>query len=283
MTAIFAIVKRLLASNKISFLITALVVLCATSSGDVALSNGNYTWLLAALTPFFFVFYDCGGITMKKIILLSVCLLLGSFVLAGCSDSNESFEEKSYMPDTQINGIILDVRDRKIEVSLSEDEQVHIQYSENSKEHYDISVSDENVLTMASASNKEWTDYVGRKPSAKDRKILLQIPDALLDTLTLSTTNEDISLPVLTVAGSISISSNGGNISFENLEVGNALYLTAKNGDISGTVIGSYDDFAIQTEIKKGDSNLPNNKEGGEKMLNVSSNNGNVKIEFVNK
>ena len=58
MKAVFAIVKRLLASNKISFIITALVILCATSSGDVALSNGNYTWLLAALTPFFFVFYD---------------------------------------------------------------------------------------------------------------------------------------------------------------------------------------------------------------------------------
>lgn len=58
MTAAFAIVKRLLASNKISFIITALVVLCATSSGDVVLSNGNYTWLLAVLTPFFFVFYD---------------------------------------------------------------------------------------------------------------------------------------------------------------------------------------------------------------------------------
>ena len=58
MTAIFSIVKRLLASNKISFILTALVVLCATSSGDVVLSNGNYTWLLAVLTPFFFVFYD---------------------------------------------------------------------------------------------------------------------------------------------------------------------------------------------------------------------------------
>ena len=58
MIAIFAIVKRLLASNKISFIIMALVVLCATSSGEVVLSNGNYTWLLAALTPFFFVFYD---------------------------------------------------------------------------------------------------------------------------------------------------------------------------------------------------------------------------------
>lgn len=58
MKAIFAIVKRLLASNRISFILTALVVLCATSSGDVVLSNGNYTWLLAVLTPFFFVFYD---------------------------------------------------------------------------------------------------------------------------------------------------------------------------------------------------------------------------------
>ncbi|NFS29980.1 hypothetical protein FDF12_09160 [Clostridium botulinum] len=60
MTAIIAIVKRMLASNKISFIITAAVVFCATTSGDsaIALSNGNYTWLLAIMTPFFFVYYD---------------------------------------------------------------------------------------------------------------------------------------------------------------------------------------------------------------------------------
>ena len=58
MTATFAVVKRLLASNQLSYILTAIVVLCATSSGDVVLSNGNYTWLLAVLSPFFFVFYD---------------------------------------------------------------------------------------------------------------------------------------------------------------------------------------------------------------------------------
>ncbi len=58
MRAILAVIKRLLASNKISFIITAFVVLCATSSGDIVLSNGNYTWLLAVFTPFFFVYYD---------------------------------------------------------------------------------------------------------------------------------------------------------------------------------------------------------------------------------
>lgn len=219
---------------------------------------------------------------MKKIISLVLCLILSNFVLAGCSNSSEPFEEKNYTPNTQVNEINLDVRDREIEVSLSADDQFHIQYSESSKEYYNISVSDENVLTMSSASDKEWTDYIGGKPSVENRKISLQIPDTLLENLTLSTTNENITLSALAVTGSINISSNGGNIAFGNLDVGNALYLTVKNGDIEGTVIGSYDDFAIQSEIKKGKSNLPDNKTGGEKTLNVSSNNGNVNIELVN-
>ena len=217
---------------------------------------------------------------MKKIISLVLCLMLGSLVLAGCSDNSEPFEEKNYTSDTQINEINLDVEDREIEVSLSEDEQVHIQYSENNKEYYDISVSG-NVLTMTSASNKEWTDYIGFKPDDEYRKISLQIPDALLENLTLSTTNEDITLSDLAVTGSISISSAEGDITFGTLAVGNALTLSAKNGDISGAVAGSYDDFSIHSEIKKGESNLPDNKDSGEKKLNVSCNNGNINIEFV--
>ena len=60
MKPVFTVTKRLLASNRISFLITALVVLLATTSADspIALSRGNYTWMLAVTSPFFFVFYD---------------------------------------------------------------------------------------------------------------------------------------------------------------------------------------------------------------------------------
>ena len=220
---------------------------------------------------------------MKKIISLALCLVLSSFVLAGCSKSSEPFEEKSYTSDTQIREISLDVQDREIEVTLSPDQQVHIQYFENSKEYYDLSVSDQNVLTMTSATNKDWTDYIGGKPSAEYRKITLQVPDALLEQLTLSTTNENISLSALAVTGSVSISANGGNISFGNLDVGSALTLEVKNGDISGAIVGGYDDFAIQSNSKKGETNLPEQKDGGEKNLNVSSNNGDVNIEFITK
>lgn len=173
------------------------------------------------------------------------------------------------------------MRDREIEVTLSDDEQVHIQYSENSKEYYDISVSDGNVLTMVNANNKEWTDYIGGKPSTKDRKIVLQMPTTLLDTVTLSTTNEDISLPVLAVTGSIDISTNDGNITFESLDVGNTLTLTVKNGDISGMIGGRYEDFVIQSEVKKGDSSFPKHKDIGKKTLKVLCNNGDVDVTFV--
>ena len=218
---------------------------------------------------------------MKKIILLALCLGLSCLILAGCSGSGEPFEEKSYTPDTQITEINLDVQDREIEASISEDDRIHIGYFESAKETYEVAVSDENVLTMTSVSDKDWTDYIGGKPSAENRKIFLQIPDALLESLTLSTTNEDITLPELTVTGSISASSNGGDIVFGNLNVGNAVNLTVKNGDISGTIAGSYEDFAIRSEIKKGESSLPDNKDGGEKTLNVSANNGDVNIEFA--
>ena len=49
---------------------------------------------------------------MKKIISLVLCLILGSFILSGCSNNSEPFEEKSYTSDTQIHEINLDVQDR---------------------------------------------------------------------------------------------------------------------------------------------------------------------------
>lgn len=58
MNARIAIMKRLLAGNWISMLMTVGLVACATTTGPEVLSRGNYTWTLAVLSPFFFVFAD---------------------------------------------------------------------------------------------------------------------------------------------------------------------------------------------------------------------------------
>ena len=134
---------------------------------------------------------------------------------------------------------------------------------------------------MTGASNKEMTDYIGSKPRRRYRRISLQVPDALLKTSRFHD-ERGHHPPRARRNRADQPSTNGGSIAFETLDVGSALTLNSKNGDISGAVAGSYDDFSIQTEIKKGESNLPGDKDDGEKALRVSCNNGDVDIAFAN-
>ena len=220
---------------------------------------------------------------MKKftfLFLASTCLAL-LLTLGSCSDE-AVFEPQSYSSGEAVVGsIVIDVSDRAIEVAASEDQQVHISYSESEQEYYDISLSDSGELTMKLVQNKDWTDYIGTKPSDEYRKIRLEIPDNLLSDLTVKTTNEAITVSSLSVLRNISLDSNGGNLDFEGLSVGKELRVTAKNGDIIGTVKGGWDDFSISCEIKKGDSNLPESKADGEKALIADCNNGDIRIDFA--
>ena len=105
---------------------------------------------------------------------------------------------------------------------------------------------------MTAENNKKWTDYIGGQAPAEYRKITVRLPDSLLDSLSVSTTNEDIAVGELAVNESISLKANGGNISFLMLSAGNEIALDVKNGNITGAVSGSYDDYAISCTVKKG-------------------------------
>ncbi len=215
-------------------------------------------------------------------------LMLTAFLLAGslsaCSNEGNTFETKTYTPEgVAVSGIDVQVTDREILVLLSSDGRFHIDYAESAKEFYDISVSDSGILTMVSKSDKEWTDYIGVRKSAGANQITIQVPDAALSALALRTTNEGISLPAMTVTEQLTLSTYGGDISFENISAANSIVVENKNGDIVGTVTGSYDDYAITCTIKKGKSNLPGEKSGGNRTLTAINNNGDIDIEFRNE
>lgn len=219
---------------------------------------------------------------MKKLFSFACMLLLGSVILTGCSSTDEDFSAESYVVShTQVQEIELEVQDRKIEVIPSEDDQIRMDYYESTKETYNISISDSGTLTMTSVSNKNWTDYIGGSAPIDKRTITLYVPDSLVSSLTLNTTNENISVAPLTVTKDVTLTTNGGDILLDELSVGHTTAIQTKNGNINGTIIGSYDDYTISCEIKKGESNLPSQKDGGNKVLNVSNNNGDIHIEFV--
>ena len=219
---------------------------------------------------------------MKKIRAL-LFILAGVFVFsfAGCSNGG-TFTEKSYSSgESEIKSVSIDVTDRELEIGTSEDGQIHVKYFDSEKEYLDISVSENQELLIKLVIDKDWTDYIGTKPSAEYRKIAVEIPDGLLVSFTAKTTNENIKVNPLSFAESVSLDSNGGDVTFERVSVGKSVSLTAKNGNIQGTLIGGWDDFSITCTIKKGDSNLPESKEDGDTTLTADCNNGDINIEFV--
>lgn len=203
------------------------------------------------------------------------------FLFAGCSNG-DTFTEKSYSTDgTEIEKITLQVEDRELEISASEDNNIHLDYFDGEKEYLDISVSESKELTVNLAYNKDWTDFIGTKPSAEYRKIKIRIPDGVITDFSASTTNENIKVTELSFTERISLGVNGGSILCERVNVGKEISLTAKNGDISGSIVGGWDDFSIFCTIKKGNCNLPALKESGEKSFSADCNNGDINIEFV--
>lgn len=220
---------------------------------------------------------------MKKFmaVLASCALLAAALAIVGCS-GEQTFEAKSESYGAEdVKSIVIDVEDRAVEVIPSADGQVRIEYSESEKEFYEISLSESGELTMKFQTNKSWTDYIGTKPAAEYRKIKLSVPGELLSGLTIKTTNEAIDVAPLSVSGEVSLDSNGGDLNFEKIGVGKSLNVTAKNGNITGSVLGSWDDFSITCEYKKGECNLPESKEGGTKSLKANCNNGDIAIQFV--
>lgn len=210
------------------------------------------------------------AITSVIVLALTGCNSIGNFTALAYSSG-----------DSKIEAVSIDVIDREIAVSGSEDNQIYIDYFESEKEYYEISVSKDNILKMEFSQNKELTDFIGVKTPEQYRKINLKIPYALLSSLTITTTNAAIKLSPIIVSGNVSLSSNGGNIEFEKIDIEKELTLSAKNGNIKGTIIGSYDAFSIECTVKKGECNLPLSKTDGDKSLKVNCNNGDVKIDFI--
>ena len=216
-------------------------------------------------------------ILKKSLAALALAASLASLcALVGCSE--QTFAERAFASGEQaVQSVVVDVADRAVEVVASEDGQAHVAGFESEQEYYDITLEG-GVLTVKLVQDKEWTDFIGTKPDAQYRALTIALP-AGVASLTVATTNEDVQLDPL-AAETVSLSSNGGSLVFESLSAGERISLTAKNGNIEGTIAGGWDDYSIDCTVKKGESSLVS-KEGGAKTLTVDCNNGDVRVQFV--
>ena len=217
---------------------------------------------------------------MKKWSIMAVSVLCTAVFSSGCTKESDAFEAKSYTSEGEtITSIRIDVRDKEIQVTASDNEFVHMDYYENDTRYYDISVSD-GLLSVTEKSDEGIGKFFGIKSSNQENVLSLQIPESQISDLEIRTSNENISLSDIAVTETISLIDNGGNIFFQNLGSGSDITISNKNGGIGGTILGTYEDYNILCDIKKGDSSLPSKDNGAGKSLYVTNNNGNVEIDF---
>lgn len=218
---------------------------------------------------------------MKKI---AVAAAVAAFALmgamSGCT-SDEVFTAQTYVEEGEVRSVSIDVTDRAVVLAPSEDGKLRIEYYESDKTSYNISLSEEGVFSVTLDLDQSWTDFVGVQPAAEYRTVCVYLPQELTD-VSVSTTNEAISATGTIAAQNVSLTVNGGDLSFEKISAGSSVTLNAKNGNITGTIVGSWDDYAITCNVKKGETSLPESKTGGSKTLAVDCNNGDVAVEIAN-
>lgn len=87
---------------------------------------------------------------MKKIFIFIFTIV----ILVGCSNGEDTFEEKNYTPDADdITSIDVKVIDRDIEIVLSKDKAMHVHYFESKQEKYAISTKDK-AFTLTTDNQK---------------------------------------------------------------------------------------------------------------------------------
>lgn len=80
-------------------------------------------------------------------------------------------------------------------------------------------------------------------------------------------------------AGAIRAETDAGNIELDRVGAYGGMNFNCSLGDVSGTLRGHMDDYAIASDVDLGENNLPESTRGGVKLV-VEVDCGNIEIEF---
>ncbi len=215
---------------------------------------------------------------MKRIrtLLWSLSLLLS---LAVPARGEDAFRQVTYEADG-VTALLIDVRDRRIELLPSSDGILYVEGWEREGEACAFS-REGDAVTLTLRTERRLRDFFGLKADVSKRTLSVRVPDAALESLDVRTTNERIRASSLCVTGEVSLYARGGDVEVDSLFAGRCATLEAKNGDVHGTLLGSAEEFLIDCRVKKGESSLPERTAGGDRRLTVRVNNGDVRLDFA--
>lgn len=145
----------------------------------------------------------------------------------------------------------------------------------------DLEIKGDSVLkTGMGELTAENTDFQGKMTGESNAGELV-LSDLKAQTMDLSSDMGSIELDNIQAADGLTADANAGEVKFEHLDVGRQVKLSTDMGSVSGSLVGSVNDYNITSQADMGDNNLPNRTTSGSKTLQVDTNAGSIDIQFT--
>lgn len=198
-----------------------------------------------------------------------------------------------------------------IKITYYENEKEHYLFSDPGSDGAEI-------LKMSYTDDRNWYDHIGIYFSWQNTGIVVEVPKEFDGVMTLITSNATVDLNNMTLPGPVQINTSNGTVKLTHVNLSESLQiktsngrivmkdvvagsmicetsndtikidaiqsdsikLKTKNGDVTGTITGSRNNYRISSSTSNGKNNLENLNSSGEKELSVRTSNDDIHILF---
>lgn len=228
------------------------------------------------------------------IIICSASLCMTGFDFSQFTTSMTGSEVKEMNRDltADYQRITIDTKDREIKFEKSEDDKLHLEYTESERRIIEISESNAE-LSVIERLDYKWYDYIFNFDFGN--KLVVKLPSDIKAQISVNTSNGKISFSDISVKNSVDLHTSNGAINITDAAIGGDITAQTSNGRIEllrASVAGkadmktsngecSADGASVKGELKFKTSNgkiYLNNAQAEE----ISAESSNGKIEFYN-
>ncbi|MBR3593097.1 MAG: DUF4097 family beta strand repeat protein [Clostridia bacterium] len=236
-------------------------------------------------------------ITAVAFLLVGVIVFFVGFAMLGFDftnfDTEPVYTPVKYSESGNLEGIVIKDSDADIKFTLSEDKKVHIKYYENGIRTYNITMLDNDVLSVEQHSTADWTEAL--RLSRSTPVITVMLPKNFKGAVKVECENGDIEFDSITADGISAVSKNGdvrvigskingiliatteeGNIELYNNDIKNAAQLSSTKGNVLAQLVTAKELYA---EVRSGYMTLADVKSLGDIFGEV--NGGDIRLSAL--
>lgn len=183
--------------------------------------------------------------------------------------------EKAYDSKTAITSIKVDTDHTQITIVPTDDEDIHIEYSDSDEEIYEINEID-GVLDMSLKNQKQWYEYINimEFQSFEDEEITMYVPKKYDGDLDLTTSYDNIDIKGLKYANTIALKTNNASMNASDLSSKGTILIESSYAPITLKNISSKD--SIEIENSHGDIDIKDLSSGNK--LSITSDYASIKL-----